>query len=120
MSERRRRSQRKTGVFNYSEEENFAQITNKFVLGDKVFVASRDQNSCGIISEVLNEKPPRYLVNLYPYPTADRRWYGEHQLTKVTDSKEQLVWARDNEIDMEAVSFSALRYGLDASCLWQV
>ena len=39
---------------------------------------------------------------------------------KVTNSKEQLIWARDNEIDMESVTFSALRYGLAASHLWQI
>ena len=39
---------------------------------------------------------------------------------KVTNSKEQLIWARDNEIDMESVTFSALRYGLSASHLWQM
>ena len=33
---------------------------------------------------------------------------------------EQLVWARDNEIDMEPVTFSVLRYGLAASHLWQM
>ena len=81
MPGKKRRSHRKTS--NYSEEEDFASNT-KFVLGDEVFVALRDRTKCGIITKVQNKKPPRYLVNLYPYPTADGRYYEEHQLTKVT------------------------------------
>ena len=79
MSTRRRRSVKKTS--NYSEEEE----DTKFVLGDEVFVAlHQGRTKCGIVAKVQNKKPPRYLVNLYPYPTQDGRYYEEHQLTKVT------------------------------------
>ena len=80
MSTRRRRSVKKTSNYSQEEEED-----TKFVLGDEVFVALRQgRTKCGIVAKVQNKKPTRYLVNLYPYPTQDGRYYEEHQLTKVT------------------------------------
>ena len=119
MTDRSRRSQIKSSEYNYPEEDEVSE-NSKFILGDEVFATLGERVKCGIIAEVQNEQPPRYLVNKYPYPGTDRRYYDENQLKKVTNSKEQLIWARNLSIDMEVVTFSTLRYGIEAINSWEV
>ena len=99
----------------YYDETKLTKV-GKFNLDDDVFAGGA---KCGRIAGILREQPLRYLVNLYPFPEADKRYYDEDQLTKVIVSKEQLLWARNENIDMEVSTISTLR-GIEAVNRWEI
>ena len=99
----------------YYDETKLTKV-GKFKLDDDVFAGGA---KCGKIAGILREQPLRYLVNLYPFPEADKRYYDEDQLTKVIDSKEQLLWAQNENIDMEVSTISTLR-GIEAVNRWEI
>ena len=92
-----------------------------FRLGDDVFAEYKERTRCGTISGIHKYADGlRYLVSFYPYPISDKRYFDECDLKKVTNSKEELLEAWINNIDMEVNRFYQLRYGMASINNWEV